>query len=729
MNIEEAKRIFGIDKNDNLDNLKSRFRELAKKCHPDVGGDIGSMSKINQAYSALKKDLSSKRNSGSTDITVYKPQGGALIPYEGGTIAKIGESIGEIIPFVGGALGQVLGGLGVLTETAGRAIIEIIQQKVEEHEERKEEEELYKFNPNDVFEILEALQRTEDFRILKDINPKFLKDPFFMRAAIDIVPESVYYADNTLKDDADFMLEVYDNNPELLFFASDRLKNDKDFILRAVEIYPCGTLEFCNRSFRTDEDVIKKAVSLDGLAYQYASFELQSNREILTLALNQNSKVIDMINPTIVASQNLLADKSYVMAAIKEGKDDIVLKSSDELWKDPEFAKTALKYNKNTINRVDPALLNDVEFVKSIIEIDSSFIGKAGNEVKHNEEFALYCVQKDGHNLQYFGNDMKSNKTVVSAALDNNTEAFVYATPGLALDEKYLTQIAEKYGIGINKPLFEEKKYLEMAIKLNGMDAWEKALEVNKHCYDIDILIKVLRQENSIDSERLYSMVYNQKNCKCLACGGYDEKGDYKITVNGEPRKVMAPPCEKCGAQMTHTDFDLVRLFEFEYNLSKHNYVEFNSYQADYIIKRAEEMGKIDFNVIKYFPDDRKNDMEYMVGLVDKFGIQAINYYTGENKSAIARMCIQKCGIESIGKLSPAYTENESFIAHAIHDYGSEILNYIDIDKIDVKAVKEKAAKIKELEDLKNQLNVFNKTSSSININTEQVEETTRKIA
>jgi hypothetical protein len=42
--------------------VKAGFRELSKRHHPDLGGDVADMKEINAAYAALRHKVKSKRH-------------------------------------------------------------------------------------------------------------------------------------------------------------------------------------------------------------------------------------------------------------------------------------------------------------------------------------------------------------------------------------------------------------------------------------------------------------------------------------------------------------------------------------------------------------------------------------------------------------------------------------------------------------------------------------------
>ena len=60
LSVSDAKIIFGITEIPNEDDLKVLYRDLSKKYHPDLGGDIEKMQDINNAYEVLKKNTGIK---------------------------------------------------------------------------------------------------------------------------------------------------------------------------------------------------------------------------------------------------------------------------------------------------------------------------------------------------------------------------------------------------------------------------------------------------------------------------------------------------------------------------------------------------------------------------------------------------------------------------------------------------------------------------------------------
>lgn len=57
LSVDDALEIFGMSRKDaeDFDKLQKKYRELSKKHHPDLGGDVKEMQKVSVAYSVLKE--------------------------------------------------------------------------------------------------------------------------------------------------------------------------------------------------------------------------------------------------------------------------------------------------------------------------------------------------------------------------------------------------------------------------------------------------------------------------------------------------------------------------------------------------------------------------------------------------------------------------------------------------------------------------------------------------
>jgi hypothetical protein len=69
MGLKEAREILGVDANADIKEVKSRYRHLAMKHHPDHGGDIIKFKRVAKAYDTII-------NWGGTDIVARTVEDG-----------------------------------------------------------------------------------------------------------------------------------------------------------------------------------------------------------------------------------------------------------------------------------------------------------------------------------------------------------------------------------------------------------------------------------------------------------------------------------------------------------------------------------------------------------------------------------------------------------------------------------------------------------------------------
>lgn len=56
--LEEAKRVLGVEEDEkNFDTIHNAYKKLARKHHPDLGGDLETFQSINKAHKLIKKEM------------------------------------------------------------------------------------------------------------------------------------------------------------------------------------------------------------------------------------------------------------------------------------------------------------------------------------------------------------------------------------------------------------------------------------------------------------------------------------------------------------------------------------------------------------------------------------------------------------------------------------------------------------------------------------------------
>ena len=151
---------------------------------------------------------------------------------------------------------------------------------------------------------------------------------------------AMIYAGPDLRDNLEFILTVLQysryNQAMILYAASDRIKIDKQSILKIVAL--CGlALKYADKLLQSDLDVVGVAVNQCGYALQYASSNLKQNRIIVLTAVQQNGLALQyaqykMRNNREVVTAAILNDiAAFEYASPKLRRDSKLCKKVEEL--------------------------------------------------------------------------------------------------------------------------------------------------------------------------------------------------------------------------------------------------------------------------------------------------------------------------------------------------------------------------------------------------------------
>ena len=121
----------------------------------------------------------------------------------------------------------------------------------------------------------------------------------------------IYDFANRKYNDKAFMLTAVQQNGMALQYASEQLKSDRDVVLAAIR-KNSWALEFASEQLKGDKDVVLAAVQQDGWALEFASEQLKGDKDVVLAAVQQNGLALQY------ASEQLKGDRAVVLAAIQQ---------------------------------------------------------------------------------------------------------------------------------------------------------------------------------------------------------------------------------------------------------------------------------------------------------------------------------------------------------------------------------------------------------------------------
>lgn len=108
-----------------------------------------------------------------------------------------------------------------------------------------------------------------------------------------------------------------------LIAITEESPKDKELILKNMQ-YNLQILEYIDQDLFKDIDFVKKVLSTNGLSLEYMPQEIQNNKELVIIALNNSAGFALKF-----ASEELRADREVVKEAVKQWKAPIKYASKE----------------------------------------------------------------------------------------------------------------------------------------------------------------------------------------------------------------------------------------------------------------------------------------------------------------------------------------------------------------------------------------------------------------
>jgi len=293
-----------------------------------------------------------------------------------------------------------------------------------------------------------------------------------IKEVLFLFPQILQYANlNTLTesemlllgDNEQTMLFAADEDDDVLKIASDRLKNNREFIEKMILING----SHINKSgiFKTDRELVKAALLSEEPTYKLDKDILNlfsSDREIMTLYVNQNQYNIKDV------SDELLADKEFLSSLIGEDLHVSHLYYSQseksifkEYLKDKDLVKRLLCNYPGNIDKVDESFKSDRDIMIAIIS------------------------KKDYGNYIKYGNDqVKNDKEILELSVSDSVYNIKYAGEIILKDTDFLIEIIKKYPDCFNHLPEEVQKVVERKMAELGM---QYELIIKKQVEELEI--------------------------------------------------------------------------------------------------------------------------------------------------------------------------------------------------------------------------------------------------
>lgn len=183
--------------------------------------------------------------------------------------------------------------------------------------------------------------------------------------------------------------------------------------LQQTSIKDCyKILLHCDISLKNNKSFMEKAIIINGLSLNYASEDLQKNKELLLLAFSHTH-------------------------------DDTLPFVRLEFSDDKEVMSHILKKGFLNFRFIGKNLKNDRDFLLEHIQYNSSALDYLNEEFKNDKQLVLKSVNANGCSLQYASDSLKNDLDVVMCAIKNDSSAFRFASRAIKDDRLLILNILD----------------------------------------------------------------------------------------------------------------------------------------------------------------------------------------------------------------------------------------------------------------------------------------------
>lgn len=137
------------------------------------------------------------------------------------------------------------------------------------------------------------------------------------------------------------------------------LLDNRDFAIAAVQ-QEAFALQYINKSFREDREIIQKAVKKCGSALEYATPELKADRDIVIAAVRSDRLAFNYAAP------KFRADGEIILAAVKADGLAFCF-ATTEMKSDPDTVLEAVRLNSIALVHASPELRSNPEFFEKLL--------------------------------------------------------------------------------------------------------------------------------------------------------------------------------------------------------------------------------------------------------------------------------------------------------------------------------------------------------------------------
>lgn len=246
------------------------------------------------------------------------------------------------------------------------------------------------------------------------------------------------YMSESIRNNKSIVIVALGKNWLLLQYASDELKNDKDIVLIAVK-QNWLALQYVSQRLKDDKDVVITAIKQNWHAIYYASNKFRNDKFIIqeygpvTKSIVMTEVKKDGLALWRDDFAHRIDEYDIVVQAVKQN--GLALQYvSGELKSNKEIVLTAINNIVNSCEYMINEFRDDKEIVLNVIQKDWIYLRLASPRLKDDKEIVLAAVTQKGSSLGFASNRLRDDKDVVLASFTNKSNAFLFVSLRLKWD-------------------------------------------------------------------------------------------------------------------------------------------------------------------------------------------------------------------------------------------------------------------------------------------------------
>ena len=342
--------------------------------------------------------------------------------------------------------------------------------------------------------------------LINYFDEKILNDPEFVNLAIKSNPNTLIYVPLKFRDDPKLALDCVKRGLHIKHL-SKHFYSKRSFITESSKHHG-DTLQYADKTLRSDPEIIKHAVTLCIDAIQWADPSFRSDKQLILFGLNKsklntyNAPLNSVIDKTFLKDRELIkaainfrwwwlsdleqykSDREIVLIALKKSV-EAIFHMDKKFYKDQSIMKSIISRKPEYLKFDQSNLKDNKAFMKKLLEKEPDYFQMAGEKLRNDPDFCTQFILKRPHLLQYCGPAVKADKALVSNILkkDFGYTVFQYADKSIQANDELVLKALKKSPEMIaylSKDLLNNKKYIQEAI-----NSWVHSNKLNDHFFNI----------------------------------------------------------------------------------------------------------------------------------------------------------------------------------------------------------------------------------------------------